>query len=87
LLPPLTGKDEVAVLDSVFHEMANSLEASAKREQAIQEMKKEFLAMLTHDLRAPLGSVRLCLNLLQEGEHGPIDEPGQQLISRTEVES
>ena len=37
LAPPLTGHDEIAELDRVFHEMAESLDEVTRREKAVIE--------------------------------------------------
>ncbi len=52
----------------------------------IQRLKKEFIAMLAHDLRAPLGAVRLCLSLLMDGAYGSINEAGRSALGKTEGE-
>lgn len=57
LLPPLTGADEIASLDKTFHRMVDVL-CEAER------TKREFVAMLTHDLRNPLTAINLALDSL-----------------------
>jgi signal transduction histidine kinase len=74
LNPPLAGGDEIADLDRVFHEMAASL-AEADR------MKQEFVAMVSHDLRAPLSSVRGALDLVARGTYGALSEKGKQILA------
>jgi signal transduction histidine kinase len=51
------GHDEIARLDRVFHRMAEALEHSEK-------MKSEYVAMITHDLKAPLTSMHTAVSLL-----------------------
>jgi signal transduction histidine kinase len=63
LLPMLEGRDELAELDRFFHEMAADVE-SANR------MKREFTAMITHDIRTPLTSMQGLLNLISRGAYG-----------------
>lgn len=65
LLVRQSGEDEIAHLDHVFHDMAESLEEAAKR-------KAELLAIVSHDLRAPLTSVQGALTLLSEGVMGEL---------------
>jgi signal transduction histidine kinase len=63
LQPTLNGKDELAELDRFFHKMADSVE-SANR------MKREFMAMITHDIRTPLASMQGLMNLISRGVYG-----------------
>lgn len=52
----------------------------------IQRLKKEFIAMLAHDLRAPLAAVRMCLSLLLDGAYGSLNDAGSSAITKTEGE-
>jgi signal transduction histidine kinase len=61
MLEPLSGGDEIAELDQTFHQMVDVLTEA-------EEMKREFIAMLTHDLRNPLTAIRLALEALSESE-------------------
>jgi signal transduction histidine kinase len=63
LEPPISGGDEIARLDRVFHDMVDSINESARR-------KQEFVQMISHDLRTPLMSVRGFFQLLNAGKYG-----------------
>ena len=65
LEPIIGGVDEIAELDKVFHEMAGALEAAAQR-------KTEILHMVAHDLRSPLTSAQISLELLHDGVYGTL---------------
>lgn len=65
LHPALGGTDEIAHLDSVFHDMAGALKEA-------QEVRKAFVAMVSHDLRSPLTSIGGFLELLEIGVMGDI---------------
>lgn len=65
LNPPLAGGDEIAHLDSVFAETVQALKDA-------EERKQELMAMVTHDLRAPLTSVRWILSMLGMGHYGEV---------------
>ncbi len=67
LVPLAEGSDEIAQLDRVFHDMASALEEAAQR-------KKELVAMVSHDLRTPLTSLRGFLELLTMGALGQVSE-------------
>jgi PAS domain S-box-containing protein len=44
----------------------------------IERMKQEFVSMVSHDLRTPLTSIQLFLNMLAKGTFGPLSEFGQK---------
>ncbi len=67
LLPRVSGKDEIAQLDTVFHEMSDALDEASK-------YKQEVLAMVSHDLRSPLMSVQVSLALLKSGALGDLPD-------------
>ncbi len=60
LNPPLTGRDELAAIDTSFHDMANSL-------LQLEQLKQQFVAMVSHDLRTPLTSLQMLLSLFAQG--------------------
>jgi signal transduction histidine kinase len=70
---PISGGDEIAHLDKVFHDMADSLEQAAK-------LKREFVAMITHDLRTPLSSVLGSLSLLSGDQTGALGKEATQEV-------
>ncbi|MBA3858394.1 MAG: hypothetical protein C0507_15925 [Cyanobacteria bacterium PR.3.49] len=67
LLPRVSGGDEIAQLDTVFHEMSQALDDASK-------YKQEMLAMVSHDLRSPLMSVQLSLAMLKSGKLGALPD-------------
>jgi len=73
----LTGTDEIAQLDKVFHDMAGALREASRN-------KKEFMEMVSHDLRTPLTSAQMYLHALLEGIYGNLSSPGQDGALRTE---
>ena len=46
----------------------------------IERMKQEFLAIVSHDLRQPLSSMKLFLSMVTAGEYGSFAEPGQSKV-------
>ena len=50
---------------------------------AVEQAKREFLAMVSHDLRGPLTSINSVLGLLSEGHLGELTEAGRRLSSKT----
>ena len=71
LLPPMNGKDEIALLDSSFHEMTRTL-------KDLEQRKQQFVSMVSHDLRSPLTSLGMFLELLLEGMYGKLNEAGDK---------
>lgn len=74
LSPALKGSDEIATLDAVFHEMANSIDEAA-------QAKQNLFNMVTHDIRTPLSSIQGCLELLERADReNSLDERSQKLV-------
>lgn len=76
LNPALQGADEIAALDKTFHDMADAMEAAKARERELLEMKKQIMAMVSHDLRSPLTSLQFTLELLKDLQYGQLTEQG-----------
>jgi signal transduction histidine kinase len=70
---PTGGKDEVGVL-------AQSFNAMAARLRQLDEMKEEFFATLSHELRSPLTSVREASHLLGDRVAGPLSPKQARLV-------
>jgi PAS domain S-box-containing protein len=58
----------------VMHDVTERKEA--------ERLKQEVLAMVSHDLRAPLTSLGVTLDMVMEGVVGDLDERGGRLINR-----
>jgi PAS domain S-box-containing protein len=52
--------------------------------KAVQMLKQNFLAMVSHDIRAPLTSVALSLELLLSGKRGPISETVRKELDKAD---
>ena len=65
LLPRVGGTDEISIMDGVFHDMADEIERVAKH-------KQELVSMVSHDLRSPLMSVQVSLELIASGAIGEL---------------
>jgi signal transduction histidine kinase len=60
LKAPVEGSDEIAHVDKVFHEMVDKL-------KEVDRLKREFVSMVSHDLRSPLTSIQALLSVLEAG--------------------
>ena len=70
---PAAGKDEIGVV-------AQSFNAMAARLRQLDEMKEEFFATLSHELRSPLTSVREASHLLADQVAGPLTPKQTRLV-------
>jgi two-component system, NtrC family, sensor histidine kinase GlrK len=70
---PVDGHDEIGVL-------ARSFNAMAARLRQLDEMKEEFFATLSHELRSPLTSVREASHLLADQVAGPLMPKQARLV-------
>ena len=68
------GKDEIS-------DLATSFNAMTARLRRVDEMKEEFFATISHELRSPLTSVREAANLLGDGVPGPLNPKQQRLVN------
>lgn len=54
----VTKHDEIGRLEQSFNRMVQELETGRKREMEEEELRKELIANLSHDLRTPLTTIR-----------------------------
>lgn len=78
LNPAVGGTDEIAHLDSTFHDMARELALAEKQ-------KQEVISMVSHDLRSPLMSLDFSLTLIGSGKYGELNEKGLKELSSAEI--
>jgi len=69
---PVTGQDEMAELAHTFNEMAEQLEAAARKQRELDILRRNLVAWVGHDLRTPLTSIRVLVEALADGV---VDEP------------
>jgi signal transduction histidine kinase len=61
------GRDEVASLAETFNQMAAQLQAAADKQRALERMRRDLIAWVSHDLQTPLTSMRAILEALSDG--------------------
>ncbi len=74
---PVKGSDEIAHLDRMFHDMAVALRRA-------EGLKTQFVALITHELRTPIGAISLTLQLLELGNYGALDDKGRKRVRNAE---
>lgn len=55
--------------------------------RAVQKLKQNFLAIVSHDLRTPLSSVGVSLEILRSGKRGPLPQSVSSSVERAHVSS
>jgi PAS domain S-box-containing protein len=55
--------------------------ADVSREYEIEKLKQSFIAMVSHELRSPLMSVNVCLEMLERGFLGELTSEGSKTVS------
>ncbi len=84
LLPPTPGKDEIAILDGSFHEMAQRLLKATELLKASEAEVRLLTSSIAHDITAPLMILQNNLEGLQEtARHGQFDEADLEMIEAT----
>ncbi|MBS2002956.1 MAG: ATP-binding protein [Candidatus Obscuribacterales bacterium] len=81
---PLSGADEIGRIDSTFHQMADALNQAEQQRAQIEQLKQEFVQMVSHDLRAPVTSLQMFHSLLAKGDFGKLDEDGKKHLAAAE---
>ena len=83
--PPATA--ELSRLAQRITEVSAELEAARRREQAMEQSRRELIAWISHDLRGPLTSIRAMAEALEDGV---VDDPATvtryHTATRTETE-
>ncbi|MEA4907147.1 MAG: HAMP domain-containing sensor histidine kinase [Anaerolineaceae bacterium] len=64
---PVTGRDEMATLAQMFNQMASQLEETRRKQSELDQLRRDLIAWVGHDLRTPLTSIRAILEALADG--------------------
>jgi signal transduction histidine kinase len=64
---PEVGRDEIAGLARTFNEMAERLAQDAEHHAEVENLRRDLISWVGHDLRTPLASVRVIVDALADG--------------------
>lgn len=62
---PVTGEDEIDQLSTTFNEMADRIALNIAELEHRDRLRRELIANVSHDLRSPLGHIRLTAEELE----------------------
>ena len=63
----VAGRDEVATLARTFNDMAAQLQAADRKQRELDQLRRDLIAWISHDLQTPLASVRVIVEALADG--------------------
>ena len=63
----VVGSDELARLGHTFNQMAAKLEGAERQQQEAEQLRRNLLAWIGHDLRTPLASIQALVEALTDG--------------------
>jgi signal transduction histidine kinase len=69
---PVRGKDEIASLALTFNQMATQLQAADRKQRELDNLRRDLIAWVSHDLQTPLASIRAIVEALADGV---VDDP------------
>jgi signal transduction histidine kinase len=75
--PRSDGSGELAGVEKAFYEMTTALREAERKNREAEQLKQEFVAMVTHDLRTPLTSIKLFQQMLADGTFGPVPKSAE----------
>ncbi|HUU28613.1 MAG TPA: PAS domain-containing sensor histidine kinase [archaeon] len=79
---PVTGPDLQVIEDQEGHPVATvTVFRDVTREREIESMREDFISMLTHDLKNPLGIILGSSTLIIDGKLGILSEKQHKLLS------
>jgi signal transduction histidine kinase len=64
---PVTGRDELSGLAEVFNLMTEQLADADSRRAEVEQLRRDLISWVGHDLRTPLASVRVIIDAMADG--------------------
>jgi signal transduction histidine kinase len=62
----IAGRDEIAELGVAFNAMAAQLESAERQQRELDQLRRDLVAWVGHDLRTPLASIRVIIEALAD---------------------
>lgn len=66
--------------DEEFRELAENFDQMARRLEEVDELKREFISGISHDLKSPLASIKEAMRVLLDGIPGSLNERQERLL-------
>jgi signal transduction histidine kinase len=63
----VSGQDEISDLAHTFNDMAAQLERAEQQQRELDQLRRDLVAWIGHDLRTPLAAVRVIVEALADG--------------------
>lgn len=79
----IDSKDKCGKLASAFNEMTSKLRDARERDEAINQMKSEFIAIAAHQMRTPMTGTKWTLRMLLDGDVGEISEEQRSMLEKS----
>lgn len=73
----VSKKDEIGNLEQSFNQMLLALEESRQKEQEEENLRRQLIANISHDVRTPLTSLRGQIYALKDN---PVDDKRQEIL-------
>ena len=77
-------KKEIAIRERI-ESLADQLEHTNERLRELDQQKSQFVSLASHQLRAPLTSIKGYLSMILEGDYGPVEGEMRVMIERVIV--
>jgi signal transduction histidine kinase len=77
-------KKEIAIRERI-ETLAEQLELTNEKLRILDQQKTQFVSLASHQLRAPLTSIKGYLSMILEGDYGEVKGEAREMIKRVEV--
>ncbi len=74
------GVEEIALSGQAFNQMADEIERHVGQLHELSVARSRFVSSVSHELRTPITSLRGYLELLEQGEAGPLSDDQERYL-------